>query len=81
VDPEAPGILLEQIKLDARHLRQMAWARLICAVALFGGSLGLSAYFVAVEAAGWGAVSAAGGGTVTVVAMLLTGRPPALRSK
>ncbi|MEV4352144.1 hypothetical protein AB0J83_47425 [Actinoplanes sp. NPDC049596] len=69
VDPNAPAVLLQQITEDARHMRRMAWARLISAVTLFAGSLGVSALFVHTGAAAGGAVSA-GAGTITVVTIL-----------
>lgn len=75
VDPAAAKVLLDQIVEDAKFMRRMAWARLVCAVLLFAGSLALSAYFLLMNAIGGGAVSA-GAGTVTVVTILLTGRPP-----
>jgi ABC-type enterochelin transport system permease subunit len=80
VHKQAPEILLQEIANDARHLRRMAWARLISAVTLFGGSMALSAFFVASDAAVGGAISA-GGGTISVVTILLTGKPPALRRR
>jgi hypothetical protein len=80
VDPAAPAVLLQQITEDAKHMRRMAWARLVSAVLLFAGSSGLSAYFVYSGTAVGGAVSA-GAGTITVVTILLTGRPPAPRRK
>jgi hypothetical protein len=79
-DENAPAILLQQITQDAKHVRQMAWARLISAVLLFAGSLALSAYFVHSQAITGGAVSA-GAGTITVVTILLTGKPPVPRRR
>ncbi|TCB89425.1 hypothetical protein E0H26_27850 [Micromonospora zingiberis] len=75
VDPEAPKVLLEQIAADAKFMRRMAWSRLAAAVLLFAGSLALSAYFVQTQAVETGTVTA-GAGTITVVTILLTGRPP-----
>jgi hypothetical protein len=80
VDPNAPAVLLQQIADDARHMRRMAWARLISAVTLFAASLGVSAYFVHSGAA-LGGVASAGTGTITVVTILLTGRPPVPRRR
>jgi hypothetical protein len=78
VDPSAPSVLLKEIADDARHIRRIAWARLISAVLLFAGSMALSTYLILTGAALGGAVSA-GGGTITVVTILLTGRPPSVR--
>ena len=75
VHPDAPAMLLQQIVEDAKFVRRMAWARLVAAVVLFGGSLSLSAYFLSLNAVGGGSISA-GAGTITIVTILLTGRPP-----
>jgi hypothetical protein len=80
VHPEAPAMLLQQIVEDAKFVRRMAWARLIAAVLLFAGSLLLSAYFLSLDAAVGGTISA-GAGTITIVTILLTGRPPAPKRK
>jgi hypothetical protein len=79
-DPEAPKVLLREVAADAKFLRRMAWARLISAVLLFAGSLALSAYFVHQQAIIGGTITA-GAGTMTVVTILLTGRPPVPRRK
>jgi len=80
LDPQAPSVLLQEITRDARHLRRMAWARLLSAVTVFGSSLGISAYFAAAQGTPWSAASA-GAGTLVVATILLTGRPPALRRR
>ncbi|MEU4426620.1 hypothetical protein AB0F81_38865 [Actinoplanes sp. NPDC024001] len=80
VDENAPAILLEQIAKDAVHVRRMAWARLILAVLLFAGSLALSTYLIHSQQILGGVVSA-GAGTMTVVTILLTGKPPVPRRK
>jgi len=80
IDDQAPRILLDEIVRDARHIRLMAWARLASALVLMGASLALSAYFVNNGSIVGGGVSVTGG-TLTVVTLLLTGRPPALRQK
>jgi len=79
-DPEAPKVLLQEIADDARFMRKMAWARLLFAVFLFAGSLALSAYFISADAVGAGAISV-GAGTITVVTILLTGKPPGLAGR
>ena len=75
--PGAKKVLLEQIAEDARFVRRMAWARLFAAIGLFLASLALSAFFVSAGAVTGAAVSA-GSGSITVVTILLTGRPPSL---
>jgi hypothetical protein len=79
--PGAPAVIIQEVINDARHLRRIAWFRLVSAVILFAGSLGVSILCVTTGAAPWGAAASAGAGTVTVVTMLLTGKPPALRGK
>ena len=76
ISKDAPDILLQEITNDARHLRRMAWARLVAAFVLFGTSLAVSAYFLANGAGPWQAATVGGGATITVVTLLLTGRPP-----
>ncbi|GIF01009.1 hypothetical protein [Paractinoplanes rishiriensis] len=74
IDPASTAVLLAEIAQDARHARRMAWARLAAAVLIFGASLALSAHFVGAGISAGGMVSV-GGGTLTVVTLLLTGGP------
>ncbi|WP_033346701.1 hypothetical protein [Catenuloplanes japonicus] len=73
VDRESASALLWEITRDARHAQQMAWAGLVGAMLLFATSLALSAYLVQVGASAAG-VASIGGGALTVVTILLTGR-------
>lgn len=75
LSPQLQKRILDDLAVDGRHIRRIAWCRLSGALLITSATLGATVYLARIGST-WPSTSAAFSGMVVVSITLITGRAP-----